>query len=1283
MCSEEAILTMKRLWSVKWLLAVAILLVGPALRAQQFSGVNGIVSDKSGGTMTGVDVTLDNQQLGIHLTTQTNDIGFYQFLKVTPSESYQLTFVKDGFQKMVLDNIALQVASVESHNVTMQVGSLTQTVEVQSNGGATLNTTDATVGNVIDAKSVAELPLQLRLNPANLMKLQAGVNDAGSINGSRSDQGNITLDGIDINDQATGQAFTPTLAVSIDSLQEVRTITAGETADFGRSSGGDINLVTKGGSNDWHGNAREYFRSFPANDWFNNRDGVSTPHLVRNQFGGSLGGPIKKDKLFFFFDYEGLRRASGEQIERSVPTDAFRAGGMSYINDGPGCDGTARLNTNPACITTLTPAQVAGLDPQGVGANPDLLSVIDTRYPEPNDPSGGDGVNSEGYRFTAPSHETENLYTGRVDWNLSDKHKFFFRGSVDRLGIDDDFNTDIVQFPGDTAPNSRDAFNSYAFSVGWTWSKSANFINQFSAGLVRTILNFPALQSPTYPDEFTFGGPLSNPYLGSATQSRNVPVPEFRDSVTWTKGKHTLEFGTDIKLIRQISSLKNDFNFTSLGLGGFIGSLDTGTDPNPLRPAVANGDPANLNSDPSAVTNWDNAFPFDLGRYSSVLTNFNYGKAGNVFPNGTGKNRDYNYNEFEFYAQDSWKARSDLTLYFGLRWDFHSVPYETNGFESIPNIGEAAYLQARVASANGGISGNDAVPLVSYNLGGSANGKPGYYNNDYKDFGPRIGVAWNPGFRSGVLGSIFGDRKTTVRLGGSILFDRIAGGASFGLDQNTFLFDSQNTANFGVPQDPFTSLATDPRFAGFKTFPTGFFPPAPSVAAPNTPNLDSSGNPIGLSLLGGFPAFFQFDRRTKTPYADLINFGIQRELPGNFLFEANFVSRLGRRLLAVGDAATTTNFLDPTSGQRLLTAFAGLQKQVETGVPIGALTPQPWFENQMGGTAFCEGAIGGTCTQVVGAFFNQFVQKGDVSSVVLFLAENGLLANNVALPAQTGANGYIGNYASSNYNGLLLTLRKRISHGLQFDLNYTYSHSIDNLSEITNNYVTYTGTGAGLVCDLQNLRTCRASSDFDARHLISANYVYDLPFGNGRSFGRNAPKWLDFVIGGWSWSGIVSYRTGYPFTVHSGAFPTAFTLDAPALTVGPTSALQGSIHTEGGNTLQFFKDASTALNSLEFPQGGAVGTRNSIIGPGFFNIDMGVSKAFKMPWSEKQLLKLRLDTFNTLNHPSFNPPGTISGTNGAGLSNNTTSLSNTSTFGIITSTSSTPRVLQFALRYEF
>src|SRR5271157_5727410 len=1223
--------------------------------AQQTSGVNGVITDKTGGVISGVQVALDNSLLGFHQETTTNDLGFYQFIHIDSGAGYQLTFTKDGFRKVVLSDITLGVATVATYNTRLELGSVSQIIEVTSAGESTLNTTDASVGNVIDSKSVEELPIQFRLDPANLLRLQAGVNDAGSITGARSDQGNITLDGLDVNDQATGQAFTSTIPVSIDSLQEVRTVTAGETSDYGRSSGGGIDMVTKSGTNQWHGNAREFNRNtlFAANDWFNNKDGVARAPLVRNQFGGSLGGPVKKDKLFFFFDYEGLRTAASENIERSVPTASFAAGNLSYINNGSNCTGSARLNSDPTCISTLTPAQVTLIDPAGIGPDPAILSAISSRpYPAPNDPSGGDGINSEGFRFTAPAHTTENLYTTRIDYTLNTKNKIFLRGSVAREGVDDYFNTDIVQFPGDSAPNSRDRFNEYAFSVGWTLTKSSTLVNDLSAGLVRTILTFPAREAPHYPYEFTFGGPISSPYLGSSSQSRNVPVPEFRDSLIWTKGKHTLEFGEDIKLIRQISALKNDFNFISIGLGGNLLQLD---------PTVR---PADINKvDTSAATNWDGAFPFLLGRFADATSNFNYSKSGTAFPNGTGKNRDYNYNEFEFYGQDSWKVRSDLTVTLGLRWNFHTVPYEINGYESIPSVSEATYLSTRISNALNGISGPTAAPFQSYSLGGAANNKPGYYNSDYKNLGPRIALAYNPSARDGLLGSIFGDRKTTIRLGGAILYDRISGGASFGLDQNTFLFDSQ--AN-----NPLSSLATDPRFTGYSTLPAGLLPPPPGVTPPVTPNVTGSGFPYGL-LNGGFPAFFQFDRNTKSPYAIVLNFGFQRELPGNFLLEANYVSRLGRRLLAVGDAATITNFKDPTSGQFLRDAFGQLEKQVQNGQTI---TQQPWFENQMGGTANCQSNLGSSsCTQAVYDYFGQLVAKGDLSDTVQGLAlydyfYGAGLGPNVGLPAQTGANGYIGNYANSNYNALLVTLRKRISKGLQFDFNYTFSHSIDNVSEITNNYVTYTGTGAGLVCDLTNPRACRASSDFDARHVISANYIYDLPFGHGREHFSNIPRALDYLVGGWSWSGIVSWRTGYPFSVHTGAYPTAFTLDSPALVL-TSSGLHQGIHTDPGGVLQFVQSQSSASSALSFPEGGLIGTRNALTGPGYWNFDMGLSKAFTMPWSEKQKLTLRGDAFNTFNHPSFNPPNST--------------LSNQGSLGYITSTSSAPRVLQVSLRFQF
>jgi hypothetical protein len=1242
------------------------------LWAQQFSSVSGVVSDHSGAAIAGVTVTLENASTGVHEVTTTSDLGFYQFLRLSPAPGYKLKFEKEGFRTVELDNLTFSISSAESHNTTMEVGSVTQTVEVKEAGESTLDTTDATVGNVINSREVTDLPIQARLNPANLMQLQPGVNDAGSVTGARSDQGNITLDGIDVNDQETGQAFVSTTPISVDSVQEIRTITAGETADYGRSSGGMINLETKGGTNNFHGNLREYNRNtlLEANDWFNNRDGIARTPLVRNQFGGSLGGPIKKDKLFFFFDYEGLRDSQGVSYERAVPTMQFRSGQLAYVNNtinpstGAACDGTARLNTAPSCISFLTPSQIAALDPQGVGTDQALMSYILGRYPMPNDPTGGDGINSEGFRFTAPAHDSVNLYTTRIDYKISDKQDLFFRANVARQGEDDFFNTSIVEFPGDpVVPVQKDKFESYTGVLGWTWTINPRMLNTLTLGFVRPILEFNNQFQPTFPVEPFFSADLSGPYVGYSSQSRNVPVPEIRDGYTITKGKHTIDTGVDFKLTRVISGLTNSYDFVQYGLGGQLQSLD---------PSVR---PADISSDLSAQSNFDNWFPTILGRYASISANFNYDKNQNVLPNGSDKARYYNYNEFELYAQDSWKMRRDLTLTYGLRWDYHTVPYEINGFQSVPSINENAYLADRVQAGQAGLSGASVIPFVSYSLGGPANNGKGFYSPDHKDFGPRLAFAYNPSFKDGLMHAIFGDGRTTVRLGGAILYDRIAGGATFGLDQNTFLFDSNANSPCGFAGDAFDSLLSDPRFTTISALPgagsTCTAPTAPTITQPNTPNV-FGGVPLGTTF-GGFPSFFQFDSNTKNPYAMLFNFGVQRELPGDVIIEVDAVSRLGRRLLAVGDAGQIVNFKDLASGTFLKEQFGELEKQVQSGTPFFAIGNVPWFENQMGGTANCQAftqanfGISLTCSQLAAGFFGNLIGKGDLSDTVQGLAANGFLDFNVGLPAQTAANGYVGNYASSNYNALLLNVRKRFSKSLQFKFNYTFSHSIDNVSAVTNNYVTYTGTGDGLVCDLTNLRACRASSDFDARHVISGDYVYDLPVGRSRSVLSSAPRWLDAFIGGWSWSGIVTYRTGYPFTINTGAFPTDFTLDAPAVATGP---LKSGIHTDANGNLQYFADPTATLKNLSFPFAGNVGNRNAARGPGFFDMDMGVTKSFQMPWSEKQRLKFRWDSFNTFNHPSFNGPGSAS-------------LSDTSAFGIINSTASSPRVSQLALRYEF
>lgn len=1249
-------------WSrVAIALVLAMGMVAAGAKAQDVASITGTVTDKTGAAIFDATVRLTDTRTSAVYASQTGSFGAYLFARVPAGQGYTLTVSKDGFKTVSVTKLVLAVTETATYDVTLELGNVSQTVEVVASSGAALNTVDAAIGNDIDTRRVAELPSLFRTNAAALLTLAPGVvghddggleadSQLGSVTGSRADQGNIMLDGLDVNDETIGQAFTAVGSAPIDSIEEVHTIVGGGQAGFGRSSGGQISLVTKSGTNDWHGSAHEYNRNtiFAANDFFNNKNGVDRPPLNRNQFGGSVGGPILKDKLFFFFNYEARRDALSTQVQQVVPSNAFRSGQLNYVN--------ASGN-----IETTTTAQLQAIDPQGIGADQSFLSFIDGRYPVGNDPGLGDGLNTTGYIFNAPDHVRDNIFTGRMDFNLNAKNKLFGRIQEDR------FNDDQTapQFPGDPNPLVSSINHSRSWVVGETWTISNNLINQAFGGLTRQLVDFPINFAPTAPNLLS-PSLIASPYGDIRGQGRNVAVPEFRDDISYIHGKHSLTFGTDIKPIRVRSSNQSDINFVGIGLGGNILTLDPSTRP------------ADISSDPAAQAEWDNAFPLLLGRYSDTDSFIDYDKSGNPLPPYSTTNRNFHYNEYEFYAQDSWRIRPDLTVTYGLRWQYHSVPFEANGYESVPTTNIDQVFNARVAAAAAGVSGNDAAPLVSYNLGGAANNQPGYYKPDYHDFGPRLGIAYSPSFNDGLLGAIFGNRKTTVRAGGGIYYDRVLSTLSFELDEQTFLFDSNPTVFYGDPaggSDPALNLLLSPRFTTLAATPPAAAPPA-VTPRPLTPNVDASGNPIGLAELGGFPSFLQFDKNFKTPYSDSFSLGIQRELKGNVVVEVNYYGRLGRRLIADGDAAQTLNFKDPTSGQFLKTAFANLQTEIQKGQPI---TAQPWFENQITAAGFNCTGFAPNCTDLVAEFFGNFVNVGDLSSTILELSRDGLLNPNVGLYAQTGANGYIGNYSSSSYNALLASVRKRYSNNLLIDFDYSYSHSIDNQSNIINDTNQFSFSGQGLICDLTDLRTCRADSLFDARHIVSANYVYDLPFGKGQKFLGSTSGWVNTLLGGWSTSGILSYRTGFPFTTHTGTFPINFTQDAPAVFDGDQQAVRQGIHTDPTTgAIQFFADQTAALNAFSFPFGGGTGTRNPVHGPDFTNLDIAVSKNFKMPWSEHHTVQFRWEAFNVFNHENFAVPGDPNV-----LTNSNNILLNPSGFGVITQSAGSPRQMQFSLRYDF
>ncbi|HWZ96551.1 MAG TPA: carboxypeptidase-like regulatory domain-containing protein [Candidatus Dormibacteraeota bacterium] len=1236
---------MKKFLRVFGILGLVLVSLASRASAQQFSGVSGVVFDKSGGTVSGVSVTLENTKLGIHVTTTTNDIGYYQFLRLTPAEGFELTFVKDSFRKFVLSNLTLGVGTVETRDVTLEVGSVTQSVEVQASGEATLNTSDATVGNVIGSKLIESLPVELRDSPAALLGLQPGVvrtdgndpsgNRDGAVTGARADQGNITIDGIDANDQATGQAFATVGNAPIDAVQEFRGITAGDTSDLGRSSGAQIQLVTKSGSNDFHGNAYEYHRNTvtEANSFFNNKNGIARPALIRNQFGGSLGGRVIKDKLFFFFNYEGRRDASQDQELRIVPLDNVRNGILNYINNNPGCDATATLASAPQCISSTPatgPNSVKTLDPAGIGTDAALLTFVTGRYPAANDLTAGDGINTGGLRFNAPVRRANNTYTTRVDYNMTAKQKLFGRFNIVRSSQTDDINNVATQFPGDPAPASQITQRDYSFAIGHTWTISNTKINQAVFGIASSRLGFPAIFQPTFPNSYTFGS-FSAPFPTLQSQFRIVPVPTIRDDFSWTKGHHLIQFGGTFKPQHQTSTQINDFNFVSVGLGGNLNSLNSSERPNNIL--------SNPGIDPGAVatTEWDQNFPFLLGRFASVDTNFNLNTDGSAQPTGSPKVRNYRYFEYEGYVQDSWRVTSSFTFTYGLRYLYFSVPYETNGLQSVSDIGFQSYLNARVAAAAQGIEGDTAIPFLTYDLGGKANkGGRDIYNSDPTNFAPRIAFAYNPAFRTGVLGSIFGDRATVIRASGAIVHDRVnANTINFIQDQVSYLFNTSSNT-------PFSDLATDPRFTALGTLPVTNTPQP--VTHPLTPFV-SGGVPFG-NATGQFN--YTVDHRFDTPYAYTFSLGAQRQLPANFLLEVDYVGRLGRKLFAQADAGQVLNFKDNASGQFLFPAFNALSQQLRSGV---AITPQPWFENQIGAGA----------TQFIANALGNLVIKGDLSDTMQALNAFGFTANNAGMAGQFSTNAYIGNFGSSSYNGMLVSLRKNPSHGLEFTFNYTLSRSIDNVSSVANTVI------GGLVCDATNFRVCRGPSDFDVTHLFSAYGVYDLPFGRGQAIGRGINKGLNVLIGGWQVAGIFTAHSGFAFSTNTGAFPVGFVFDSPAVLTGPASALSTHIHDANGR-IQYFADPTTALGALSNPFGGEIGNRNNLRGPGFVNVDLSLIKKFQMPWSEQHSITFRADAYNVANHTNFSDPG-------ANI--------NSPTFGQITSQANPNRVLQLALRYDF
>jgi hypothetical protein len=1234
--------------------------------------ISGVVTDATGAIISGAAVELESVERGTVTKAESNSSGIYVFASIQPGE-YRIAVRMLGFKEV---NFLGLIANTQDHieqNFQLQVGSASESITIE--GQAPLvNTSDASLGRSFDTRQVEQLPIEGR-NVVELLSLQPGVtflggidinadkdSRSGSVNGARSDQSNVTLDGVDVNDQVKGYAFTSVLRNTQDSVQEFRIATSNANADAGRSSGAQVSLVTKSGTNSFHGSAYEYNRnaSFTANNYFNKRTQLengnpnSPPKLIRNVFGASVAGPIKKDRLFFFANYEGRRDREGVEVSRTVPTAAFRQGILAY-----------RVGTDPNNLTTttLTPANIQSMDPLGVGENPAVLGALQ-KYPLPNDPLGGDGLNQQGFRFIANEARKFDTYIAKLDYKITGdgRHTIFWRGNLqgDNAG-------GPPQFPGQPAETSV-LDNSKGFALGYTAVLDATKVNSFRWGFTR--LGRENTGASLSPEVSIAQIDTLVPFTRSS--SYKVPVHNFVDDFFWSKGQHGLQFGANIRLVGDnLSGLKNSFSSASMTTGylkyqGFAGkSL-------PAQGIIVPFDPGPAGFTPVADhhgSEYDNGIMALVGMLSEGNAVYNYDRTGNPVSLGKPIIRDYRWHEYEFYAQDSWLIRSHLTLTYGLRWSLLQPPYEKNGEQVGPCIASgttcAPYNLGNwfAASAAQGLSGGaaNATPEISFAPNGSANNKPGFWNWDHKNFAPRAAVAWSPNFRDGLLKSLFGNSKqTSIRAGYALVYDHFGAATineynsegSYGMTSK-----SQNPA--GV-----ITAGTAPRWTGFTDLPAALLPPPAPGGFPATPSSDA------------FLISWGMDAGMKTPYAHTFDLSITREIGSNTALTVAYVGRLGRRLPVQQDIAMPLNLVDPKSGVDYFTAAANLAKMVRAGTSIDGIQPIPYWENMfsaLAGTDFGQGPL--SATQVV---YSQFQQNKYNETNALFALDlpdsqsgAGLNVSGHSYPSYRFYHDqYSALYAwrtvgTSDYHALQVSLHRRFSAGLQGDFNYTFSKSMDWTSQ-AERLPTSGGNNYAQIINSWIPDQLRGASDYDTRNQINANWIYELPIGRRRRFLSSANRFTDTIVGGWELTGLYRWTSGFPISVSDGDnWPTNWDISgfATLQSAIPSGAAR---HVSGPQALA---DPQAVLNSFRFAFPGESGTRNPLRGDGYFSLDASLAKSFVI--SEGVNLRLRGDVFNVTNSVRFDPMT---------MRNR---IDNPDSFGTYTSTLTNPRVMQVALRFEF
>jgi hypothetical protein len=1204
--------------------------------AAQSSSLQGTVTDAQSFAVTDAIVTLTNAETTAQRKALSSATGDYSFPALPPG-NYRIEVAHPGFRGHK-SQLRLQVNTPATQNIQLEVGQVTETVNVSEEAVA-INTQNATIGSPFTEMQVRQLPLQTR-NVVELLALQPGVTATGQVIGAKADQNNVTLDGVDVNDSQGANGFNAVLPIPLDSVQEFRTTVAGQGADQGRSSGGQVSVVTKSGSNSFHGSLYEFHRNVKtaANNWFSNRAGIARENLIRNQYGASLGGPVIKNRAFFFFNWEERKDRSASAQSRIVPTETYR-------------NGIIQMRTNSGGIQSLSPAEIRQIDPLGRGASAYMLEQM-KKYPLPNDLlNGGDrGLNFATFRFNAPYKRDDRAYVGKMDFNLDKAamHTLSLRGTLTDNVRDDTGN--LAQFPGQEAA-AKILENHKGISARYTGVLTPSLVNVFNYGLTR----LGSQQSGVKGASVTFTP--SNFQAFPRAIVRIQPTHNVVNDTTWTKGAHSIQFGINFRFV--VNDRQQDNNYPTYSFGrNTLKGLGADINESALNYLRQRSGISNLAlSEATLVTN---SFGTLFGVINSYSGTYQYKTDGSTVPFGEPVVRAFANQEYEFYIQDAWKVRKDLTLTAGLRYGLYQVPYETNGVQVATTTGIDQYFAERIAASQAGIAGN-AMPnaFLTFALAGPTRDGAGFYKRDNNNFAPRFSLAYAP-VSDNLAGRLFG-KGSVIRLGGAMVYDRYGSAMA-----TSFAASGSPGLATSVTQPSNTDFTDSFRYSG-GALPA--LPAAPQGGFPFTPP----------AVAGGFGSYSGVNPNLVAPYSMLLNLNYTRPLPGKLTIEVGYIGRLSRKgILRQDYFQPLTQFNDTKSGQTWAEASGVLRNFLEGGITPAqvranpALLPKvPFFENLFPAAA---GTASGTRVATASATANYFytvygtyagsdldalhdfdrVRQANGTCFSVFGCNTFFARQNAGMLAWVNA-------SNPAFHGGELVLRRAVSNGWGFDFNYTFSKSMDIASGSESG-------GTSTIQDTFNPNASRSVSDFDIRHNITANTVAELPFGKGKRFLNSAPGWVQQFVGGWQVSALTKFRSGLPLTISTGGvYPTNYLSSSLAILKPGATLPQTQIGFNEIGVPAVFPQTSAVRNFYgQFP--GTVGARNLIRGPKQLNTDLSLGKRFLLPF-EGHTLQVRAEAFNAFNAVNWDNPSSLT-------------LANPTTFGQITGAAEA-RVMQFALRYEF